>query len=165
MIAGVFSILVAAVYIWRSRDYKRLLAYSSVEHLGIITLASGVGDAAMLGAMLHTLFNSFGKIALFFMAGRINRDLQTREIDSVHGLLQRLPWSGFVFGLAFFIVNGNTTLRSFFQRLFNLARNGSRAEMAASRLLPALADGHLHRHGPRGPAHVAKSGTRRASNR
>ena len=47
MIAGAFSILVAAVYIWRSRDYKRLLAYSSVEHLGIITLASGVGGAAM----------------------------------------------------------------------------------------------------------------------
>jgi formate hydrogenlyase subunit 4 len=40
----------------------------------------------MLGALLHALFNSFGKIALFFMAGRINRDLQTREINSVHGL-------------------------------------------------------------------------------
>jgi formate hydrogenlyase subunit 4 len=77
---------VAAVYIWRSRDYKRLLAYSSVEHLGIITLSTGVGGAAMLGALLHALFNSFGKIALFFMAGRINRDLQTREINSVHGL-------------------------------------------------------------------------------
>lgn len=56
--------LVAAVYIWRSRDYKRLLAYSSVEHLGIITLSTGVGGAAMLGALLHALFNSFGKIAL-----------------------------------------------------------------------------------------------------
>ena len=110
----------AAVYIWRSRDYKRLLAYSSVEHLGIITLASGVGGAAMLGALLHTLFNSFGKIALFFMAGRINRDLQTREIDSVHGLMQRLPWSGFVFGLAFFYIIGTPPFGLFFSELLIL---------------------------------------------
>ncbi len=120
MIAGAFSILVAAVYIWRSRDYKRLLAYSSVEHLGIITLASGVGGAAMLGALLHALFNSFGKIALFFMAGRINRDLQTREIDSVHGLMQRLPWSGFVFGLAFFYIIGTPPFGPFFSELLIL---------------------------------------------
>ena len=120
MIAGAFSILVAAVYIWRSRDYKRLLAYSSVEHLGIVTLASGVGGAAMLGAMLHALFNSFGKIALFFMAGRINRDLQTREIDSVHGLMQRLPWSGFVFGLAFFYIMGTPPFGLFFSELLIL---------------------------------------------
>jgi hydrogenase-4 component F len=120
MIAGAFSILVAAVYIWRTRDYKRLLAYSSVEHLGIITLASGVGGAAMLGALLHTLFNSFGKIALFFMAGRINRDLKTREIDSVHGLMQRLPWSGFVFGLAFFYIIGTPPFGLFFSELLIL---------------------------------------------
>ena len=120
MIAGAFSILVAAVYIWRSRDYKRLLAYSSVEHLGIITLATGIGGVAMLGALLHTLFNSFGKIALFFMAGRINRDLQTRQIDSVHGLMQRLPWSGFVFGLAFFYIIGTPPFGLFFSELLML---------------------------------------------
>jgi len=120
MIAGAFSLLVATVYIWRSRDYKRLLAYSSVEHLGIITLSTGVGGTAMLGALLHTLFNSFGKIALFFMAGRINRDLQTREIKSVQGLMQRLPWSGFVFGLAFFYVVGTPPSGFFFSELLML---------------------------------------------
>jgi hydrogenase-4 component F len=120
MIAGAFSVLVAAVYIWRSRDYKRLLAYSSVEHLGIITLSTGVGGAAMLGALLHMLFNSFGKIALFFMAGRINRDLQTREIESVQDLMQRLPWSGFVFGLAFFYVVGTPPSGFFFSELLML---------------------------------------------
>ena len=120
MIAGAFSLLVATVYIWRSRDYKRLLAYSSVEHLGIITLSTGVGGAAMLGALLHTLFNSFGKIALFFMAGRINRDLQTREIKSVQDLMRRLPWSGFVFGVAFFYVVGTPPSGFFFSELLML---------------------------------------------
>jgi hydrogenase-4 component F len=120
MIAGAFSLLVASVYMWRSRDYKRLLAYSSVEHLGIITLSTGVGGAAMLGALLHTLFNSFGKIALFFMAGRINRDLQTREIKSVQDLMQRMPWSGFVFGLAFFYIAGTPPSGVFFSELLML---------------------------------------------
>lgn len=120
MLVGAVSLLVAAVYIWRSRDYKRLLAYSSVEHLGIITLSTGVGGVAMLGALLHTLFNSFGKIALFFMAGRIHRDLQTREIASVRGLMQRLPWSGFLYGLAFFYIAGTPPSGLFFSELLML---------------------------------------------
>jgi hydrogenase-4 component F len=120
MIAGAFSLLVATVHIWRSRDYARRLADSSVEQLGIMTLSTGVGGAAMLGALLHTLFNSFGKIALFFMAGRINRDLQTREIKSVQDLMQRLPWSGFVFGLAFFYVVGTPPSGFFFSELLML---------------------------------------------
>jgi hydrogenase-4 component F len=120
MLVGAASLLVAAVYIWRSRDYKRLLAYSSVEHLGIITLATGVGGLAMLGALLHTLFNSFGKIALFFMAGRIHRDLQTREIESVRGLMQRLPWSGFLYGMAFFYIVGTPPSGLFFSELLML---------------------------------------------
>lgn len=117
IIAGVFSLVVAAVYVWRTRNYKRMLAYSSVEHLGIITLAVGVGGAAMLGALLHALFNSFGKLALFFMAGRIHRDFQTRKVDSIHGLMQRLPWSGFTFGLAFFYIVGTPPFGLFFSEL------------------------------------------------
>ena len=74
----------------------------------------------MLGALLHTLFNSFGKIALFFMAGRINRDLQTREINSVQGLMTRLPWSGFAFGLAFFYIVGTPPSGIFFSELLML---------------------------------------------
>lgn len=120
MIAGTFSLLVAAVYIWRARNYKRLLAYSSVEHLGIITLAFGVGGVAMLGALLHTLFNSFGKLALFIMAGRIRREYQALEIDSIRGLLQRMPWTGFVFGLAFLYIVGTPPSGLFFSELMIL---------------------------------------------
>src|SRR5262249_15573293 len=63
---------------------------------------------------------SFGKIALFFMAGRINRDLQTCEIGSVQGLMQRLPWTGFAFGLAFFYVVGTPPSGLFFSELLIL---------------------------------------------
>ena len=74
--AGLFSLCIVAIYMWRSRNYKRMLAYSSVEHLGIVALGMGVGGVALLGALLHLLFNSFGKAALFFMAGNIHRSLR-----------------------------------------------------------------------------------------
>ena len=117
---GLFSLAVAAVYIWRNRNYKRLLAYSSVEHLGIIALGVGIGGVALLGALLHLLFNSFGKAALFFMAGNIHRSYGSREIESITDLMRRLPWSGFVWGLAFFYIVGTPPFGIFFSELFVL---------------------------------------------
>ena len=115
--AGVLSLGVASVYIWRNRNYKRLLAYSSVEHMGIIVLAIGVGGVAMLGALLHVMFNSLGKIALFFMAGNIHHEFQTREVDPIQGLMQRIPWSGFLWGMAFFYIVGTPPFGIFFSEL------------------------------------------------
>src|SRR5260221_2167431 len=69
--AGLFSLAVAAVYIWRNRNYKRLLAYSSVEHLGIIALGVGIGGVAMLCPVLHLLVYSVCKTALFFLVGEL----------------------------------------------------------------------------------------------
>jgi hydrogenase-4 component F len=118
--AGLLSLGVAAVYIWRSRNYKRLLAYSSVEHLGIITLGVGIGGVALLGALLHLLFNSLGKAALFFMAGNIHRGYGSRQMESITGLLGRLPWSGLVWGVAFFYIIGTPPFGIFFSELFIL---------------------------------------------
>ena len=118
--AGLLSLGVAAIYIWRNRNYKRLLAYSSVEHLGIIALGVGIGGAALLGALLHLLFNSFGKAALFFMAGNIHRSYNSREIEAVTDLLPRLPWSAFVWALAFLYIVGTPPFGIFFSELFVL---------------------------------------------
>lgn len=118
--AGMLSLAVAAVYMWRSRNYKRLLAYSSVEHLGIAVLGIGVGGLAMLGALLHLLFNSLGKMALFFMAGRIHAAFDSREIDQIENLTRRLRWTGFVFGAAFFFVVATPPFGFFFSELFIL---------------------------------------------
>ncbi len=118
--AGFLSLGVAAIYMWRSRNYKRLLAYSSVEHLGIVALGVGIGGLALLGALLHLLFNSFGKIGLFFMAGNIHRSYGSREIESITGLTRKLPWSGFVWALAFFYIVGTPPFGIFFSELFVL---------------------------------------------
>lgn len=118
--AGIASLAIAAIYMWRSRNYKRLLAYSSVEHLGIIALGIGIGGAALLGALLHLLFNSFGKVGLFFMAGNIHQRYGSREIDAISGLSRRLPWTGFVWGLAFFYIVGTPPFGIFFSELLLL---------------------------------------------
>ena len=118
--AGIFSLIVAAIYMWRSRNYKRMLAYSSVEHLGIIALGVGIGGIALLGALLHLLFNSFGKVVLFFMAGNIHHGYGSREIESITGLTRRLPWSGFVWAVAFFYIIGAPPFGIFFSELFVL---------------------------------------------
>ena len=105
---------------WRSRNYKRLLAYSSVEHLGIVALGIGIGGVALLGALLHLLFNSFGKVALFFMAGNIHHSYGSRKIEPVTGLTRRLPWSGFVWALAFFYIVATPPSGIFFSELLVL---------------------------------------------
>jgi len=120
VIAGIASLAIAAIYMWRSRNYKRLLAYSSVEHLGIIALGIGIGGAALLGALLHLLFNSFGKAGLFFMAGNIHYHYGSREIEAITGLTRRLPWTGFVWGLAFFYIVGTPPFGIFFSELLLL---------------------------------------------
>ena len=118
--AGICSLAVSAIYMWRSRNYKRLLAYSSIEHLGIVALGMGIGGVAMLGALLHLLYNSFGKTALFFMAGNIRRSYGTREIKSITGLTRRLPWTGFVWALAFFYIVATPPSGMFFSELLLL---------------------------------------------
>ncbi len=118
--AGLFLLAIAAVYVWRNRNYKRLLAYSSVEHLGIIALGVGIGGVALLGALLHLLFNSFGKAALFFMAGNMHRSYGSREVNSITDLMRRLPLSGFVWVLAFFYIVGTPPFGIFFSELFVL---------------------------------------------
>lgn len=120
LIAGLASLAIAAIYMWRSRNYKRLLAYSSVEHVGIITLGIGIGGVALLGALLHLLFNSFGKAGLFFMAGNIHHRYGSREIKSIAGLTHRLPWTGLVWALAFFFIVGMPPFGMFFSELLVL---------------------------------------------
>ncbi len=120
IIAGLASLAVAAIYMWRSRNYKRLLAYSSVEHLGIVALGIGIGGIALLGALLHLLFNSLGKVVLFFMAGNIHQNYGSREIQRVTALSKRLPWTGLLWGVAFFYIIGTPPFGIFFSELLLL---------------------------------------------
>src|SRR5262249_30024363 len=70
---GLLSMVVAAVFMVRQRDFKRMLAYSSVEHMGILVLGIGIGGLATYGALLHLINNGLTKGVLFLSAGNIHR--------------------------------------------------------------------------------------------
>jgi hydrogenase-4 component F len=89
---GLFSMAVAAAFIAHERDIKRLLAYHSVEHMGIITL--GLGFAAPAAALFHTLNHSVCKMLTFFCAGALVQGFGTRDMGRMHRTLKFLPLAG-----------------------------------------------------------------------
>ena len=91
---GLLSMLVAAAFILFQRDVKRLLAYHSVEHLGIITVALGLGGLGTFAAMFHTLNHSVCKSLGFFCAGRLGQMYGTHDMRSMPGTLRHSPLWG-----------------------------------------------------------------------
>src|SRR5262249_39816371 len=91
---GLLSMAVAAVFMVRQRDFKRMLAYSSVEHMGILVLGIGVGGLALFGALLHLVNNGLTKGVLFLSAGNIHRAYGSKLTAGVRGALRRVPLSG-----------------------------------------------------------------------
>jgi hydrogenase-4 component F len=117
IIGGIFSLFVAFVFMFKVNNYKRMIAYSSVEHLGLITLGIGTGGIAFIGAMLHTVFNSITKVVLFLNAGNIHRAYRSREVGSVWNILQAMPWTGWLFLFGFFAVIAMPPFGIFFSEL------------------------------------------------
>ena len=92
---GVFSLFVAALFIVRQTGIKRLMAYSSVEHMGVIALGFGFGGPlGIAGALYHMLNHSLNKSLMFFGAGNVMRGYGTKEIDGIHGVGHRFPVLG-----------------------------------------------------------------------
>jgi hydrogenase-4 component F len=95
---GLLSLAVAAALLLRQRDYKRMLAYSSIEHMGLFALAAAIGTPLALAAgLLHVLGHGLAKAALFVTAGRILADTGSTRIEDVTGLLHRRPDLGLPF--------------------------------------------------------------------
>ena len=95
LIFGVASLLLAALYLLRQRDLKRLLAYSSVEHMGILAMGMSFGvPLAIVGVLLHVLAHAAAKGTAFFGAGSVVRKFGTKDMSQVRGGAAALPWSG-----------------------------------------------------------------------
>ncbi len=105
--AGLFSMFVAGVFMARQRDYKRLLAYSSVEHMGVLVLGVGLGGNALFGSLLHLVNNGLTKGALFLSAANIHRSFASKTLEGTSGALKLAPASGALFLLGFFAITGS----------------------------------------------------------
>ncbi|MCC7539096.1 MAG: hydrogenase [Deltaproteobacteria bacterium] len=106
VVIGLLSMAVAGVFMARQPDYKRMLAYSSVEHMGILVLGIGVGGLAAFGSMLHLVNNALTKGVMFMAAANIHRAYGAKTIDRVSGALRRVPASATLFLVGFFAVTG-----------------------------------------------------------
>jgi hydrogenase-4 component F len=103
---GLFSVVTAALFMLGQRDYKRLLAYSSVEHMGILALGTGLGGGAVFGAMLGALSHSLTKAGLFFTSGAVLAAEKTKRIADVRGLWRRAPRTAALWLAGFFLITG-----------------------------------------------------------
>jgi hydrogenase-4 component F len=104
---GLLSMGVAAVFVIRQPDFKRLLAYSSVEHMGILALGVGIGGGGVFGSMLHAVNHSFTKAGLFLVAGNIMTAYKTKYFENVTGMLQTFPISSVLWIAGFLAIAGS----------------------------------------------------------
>ncbi|HCI79670.1 MAG TPA: hydrogenase 4 subunit F, partial [Ktedonobacter sp.] len=92
---GLLSLLVAALLLFHQRDYKRMLAYSSVEHMGIIALGVAFGGAlGFYGALLQILNHAITKSLMFFASGQVLLKYETKSINRVSGIMKLMPVTG-----------------------------------------------------------------------
>ena len=96
---GLLSVVVAAFFLSRQRDIKRMFAYSSIEHMGIMTFAFGMGgQVAAFAGLLHMTVHSLTKSAIFFTVGHASQKTGTQNMTEIRGLIQQSPAIGW--GLA-----------------------------------------------------------------
>src|SRR4030095_4167203 len=95
---GMLSGAVAAAFLWAAPNYKRMLAYSSVEHIGLVCLGLGFGGTlGTSGALLHIANHALAKSIGFLLTGRIRAAYGSAEIAAVGGLMRSMPRTGAAF--------------------------------------------------------------------
>ncbi len=110
---GLLSMGLAGAFILRQTDYKRMLAYSSVEHMGILALGVGLGGLGLFGSFLHTVNHSIVKAMLFLTAGNILSRFHTKDTTRIQGACDALPISGALWVAGFLAVTGSPPFGTF----------------------------------------------------
>jgi len=103
-LSGFLSIFVCAVYILKVKNYKRMLAYSSIENMGIIAIGFSLGKGGIFAAMLHLAGHSFAKTAFFLTSGNIVVLYGTKLIENVKGILVKNPKVGWTWIVSFLMI-------------------------------------------------------------
>jgi hydrogenase-4 component F len=104
---GLLSVVVAAFFLSRQKDIKRMFAYSSVEHMGIMTFAFGMGGpVAAFAGLLHMTVHSLTKSAIFFTVGHASQKTGTQNMDEIRGLVETNPTIGWGLAVGTFAILG-----------------------------------------------------------
>ncbi|HOW26887.1 MAG TPA: proton-conducting transporter membrane subunit [Elusimicrobiota bacterium] len=111
---GILSMGVATLFLLSQSDYKRMLAYSSVEHMGILSLGMGLGPLGLFGALWHSLNHSLSKSFLFLTAGNLLTFYKTKSTRQIRGILKKFPITGILWMAGFFAITGTPPFGTFF---------------------------------------------------
>ena len=103
---GIFTALLAAVIMGYQRNYKRMLAYSSMENMGIILVGFALGGVGAIGAVVQIIAHAFGKSSAFYEAGNVLVAYNSKNMLEVQGVVKRLKVSGYLFTLSCLSVTG-----------------------------------------------------------
>lgn len=114
---GLFSMVIAALFLLGTRDFKRMLAYSSVEHMGILSIGAGLGGAGVWAALFHVWTNALTKGAVFLSAGNLRRVAGGRTQDDVAGMAMLSPVSARIFVVCMLAITACPPFGPFFSEL------------------------------------------------
>ncbi|MGI8903771.1 MAG: proton-conducting transporter membrane subunit [Solirubrobacteraceae bacterium] len=124
IVFGVISLVAASFFVLRQGSFKRLLAYSSIEHMGIIALGIGFGaPLAIAGALLHVITHASAKGLAFFGSGSLLRGYDTKQVEGVTGAGTAMPWTGPMFLAAALALSG-LPLSGVFRSEFEIVAGG-----------------------------------------
>jgi len=136
---GLISVLFAAFVLIHQQNYKRLLAYSSVEHMGLMSIGLAMGPAGAAAAVMHMVGHTLAKSSLFFTAGEILLRTHTTKIANIHGLWRTSPRTSLAFLVALLGLFGLPTSALFASELTMLMAAAHRSPGAAIAVIVALA--------------------------
>jgi hydrogenase-4 component F len=136
---GLTSLLLAAFMLYRRRDIKRMFAYSSIEHMGIITFAFGMGGPlANFAGLLHMTMHSLTKSAIFFAVGHIAQVKGTQKIADIRGLTASHPKLGWSLVIAVVAIAGLPPLGIFMSEFLVVTSTMAREPLLAVPLVVGL---------------------------
>ncbi len=167
VVLGLISLIFAALMLYRRRDIKRMFAYSSIEHMGIIVFAFGIGGPlANFAGLLHMTMHSLTKSAIFFSVGHIAQVKGTQKIADMGGLTETHPWLGWGLVLGVVAIAGMPPLGIFMSEFLIVSSTFAREPLLAIPLVFGLLTGigalFLRLNGiafgaPRGPVAPAQA--------
>ncbi len=136
---GLSSLLLASIMLYRRRDIKRMFAYSSIEHMGIITFAFGMGGPlANFAGLLHMTMHSLTKSAIFFAVGHISQVKGTQKIADIRGLTSSQPLLGWALVIGVVAIAGLPPFGVFMSEFLVLTSTFGRQPVLALLVLFAL---------------------------
>ncbi len=115
---GILTLFLSASIIFTQKNLKRLLAYSTIEHAGIIALGFGFGGIGVFGAILHMVYHSFAKMSLFLLASNIVVRYSSSVVANIAGMITVLPITSIYYVIAFLFIVGMPPFGMFFSEFY-----------------------------------------------